>query len=720
MSKDYETKSSGGLMDDIQALIAPPGEEKKKREGLDLHPYFRRPGRGHNRDRCDSCGEGGDLLCCDRCPASFHLGCHDPPIPEEEIPSGDWICHNCKATEALKLGAAHRTVARYDAALDGTSCSEALAMRSPLQQLIQAASLLNPKQFELPPEMVVNDVLPGQPKTVQKGSGNKKKPYELDNGLVPLPAKLCYKCNKSCRVAPLIACDYCSCCFHMDCLDPPLTTVPSGAVWMCPLHVENFLDSTLLTSSRLTERLKLWNKFSGPIDQDVVKLNFLKRVHCKHPPFRRKVRIKNENLVEVPEAVKSHYRNPFPAPTEMVRGDNVPDCSVRASEEEQELWLKSVVSMQLAASREMTHRTVATLDTEIKLEPKSEPNTEDTENMEVNNVQDTKPDITTNGTCEHAPLTNSGEPAEPRDTHLDSILKTWLTEADSGSHRPSSGGRGTPERRQLYAQLVAAGCLDLSVLDERLVQLLAVQRLQQLMGAQAACRLAPRAGLDPQKCAGSLVKPRATLTPLGGLGSTEYLRYRSVSIGSGAHNHINLDTHGFCQFVSGQHATIFFDEGSHRFELLNYSEHGTVVDGVLYACNFSECTVAAGSPDSGLESAVRGVADKQRQQRDAADDGSAVMSQEPCVERLRCHCLCPQAGPADAPRRGFEASALVQHGSLLQMGCLKFVFAEQLAARPPQQESVVQMLQERRRQRHGGENAKQSDGTAPSAGRVQA
>ena len=39
----------------------------------ELHPYFKRPGRGHNHDNCDSCREGGALICCDSCPASFHL-----------------------------------------------------------------------------------------------------------------------------------------------------------------------------------------------------------------------------------------------------------------------------------------------------------------------------------------------------------------------------------------------------------------------------------------------------------------------------------------------------------------------------------------------------------------------------------------------------------------------------------------------------------------------
>ena len=49
-----------------------------------------------NHDMCDNCGEGGDLLCCDRCPASFHLLCAEPPL--SVIPDGDWYCKQCTAT----------------------------------------------------------------------------------------------------------------------------------------------------------------------------------------------------------------------------------------------------------------------------------------------------------------------------------------------------------------------------------------------------------------------------------------------------------------------------------------------------------------------------------------------------------------------------------------------------------------------------------------------
>lgn len=42
---------------------------------------------------CDKCKEGGDLICCDKCPKSFHSDCHKPKI--YSIPEGEWICQYC-------------------------------------------------------------------------------------------------------------------------------------------------------------------------------------------------------------------------------------------------------------------------------------------------------------------------------------------------------------------------------------------------------------------------------------------------------------------------------------------------------------------------------------------------------------------------------------------------------------------------------------------------
>jgi hypothetical protein len=52
-----------------------------------------------NHDQCDSCGDGGGLLCCDNCPRSFHFDCINPPIRPEAVEQmqGNWYCNDCKS-----------------------------------------------------------------------------------------------------------------------------------------------------------------------------------------------------------------------------------------------------------------------------------------------------------------------------------------------------------------------------------------------------------------------------------------------------------------------------------------------------------------------------------------------------------------------------------------------------------------------------------------------
>lgn len=365
-------------MEKIQALLAPPKSEESDKKAKKLEKEPRRSGRATNHDTCDSCKEGGDLLCCDHCPAAFHLQCCNPPLSEEMLPPGEWMCHRCtvrrkKQEKKERLSQVNgvmdkQTVKRtasptvdmefpdksHSKALDsrvdsncrafaqaktlerhvsrpGTPTSNAstdtptseqndvdddlidvdddnaameidcsqLQIRNPFEILIAAAMERNPTQFQLPNELTCTTALPGTSKRRRKeemtGKNVKRSQHELDhNGLVPLPVKVCFICNRSCRVAPLVQCDYCPLLFHMDCLDPPLTAMPMGR-WMCPNHIEHVvLNQKNMT---LSNRCRIFDKFQDRISQHAIKIDFLNKIHRKHPPNRRLAKpVKRKNM----------------------------------------------------------------------------------------------------------------------------------------------------------------------------------------------------------------------------------------------------------------------------------------------------------------------------------------------------------------------------------------------------------------------------------------
>uniref|UniRef100_A0A3P9LQD1 Tripartite motif containing 66 n=1 Tax=Oryzias latipes TaxID=8090 RepID=A0A3P9LQD1_ORYLA len=62
-----------------------------------------------SEDFCAVCLNGGELLCCDRCPKVFHVSCHIPPLIS--FPLGDWVCTLCRTdqepTEAYDCESIH-------------------------------------------------------------------------------------------------------------------------------------------------------------------------------------------------------------------------------------------------------------------------------------------------------------------------------------------------------------------------------------------------------------------------------------------------------------------------------------------------------------------------------------------------------------------------------------------------------------------------------------
>ncbi|KAK7261284.1 hypothetical protein RIF29_27593 [Crotalaria pallida] len=68
-------------------------------EGISLHDLsislmkeWRKLSNDDNDDLCSICQDGGDLLCCDGCPRTFHIDC----VPLPCIPSDPWYCKYCQ------------------------------------------------------------------------------------------------------------------------------------------------------------------------------------------------------------------------------------------------------------------------------------------------------------------------------------------------------------------------------------------------------------------------------------------------------------------------------------------------------------------------------------------------------------------------------------------------------------------------------------------------
>ncbi|KAG5843406.1 hypothetical protein ANANG_G00150620 [Anguilla anguilla] len=920
----YDLDTSGGLMEQIQTLLAPPKSEEGDKRSRKPEKDARRSGRATNHDTCDSCREGGDLLCCDHCPAAFHLQCCDPPLSEEMLPPGEWMCHRCMVRRKkreqkeqieqingllerqlskqqqqqqqqtsspageLELGSrggAGRTAGRGGGAArrrgagapperragssrPGTPTSNTSTdtptpseqndvdedlldvedeapgsepegpsqhLRRPFELLIAAAMERNPTQFQLPSDLTCTTALPGTSKRRRKeemtGKNVKRPQHELDhNGLVPLPVKVCFSCNRSCRLAPLIQCDYCPLLFHMDCLNP-LAAMPTGK-WMCPNHSEHLaLNQRYLT---LSNRCQLFDRFQDRMSQHAVKVDFLQRVHRQNPPNRRGAPAHRKAL-KVPDAIKSQYQCPPPtaAPAGIRDGElicsGVPDPLQQrlppqhlTSEAEQQEWLRDVIALQCSIVRHLSAK---------QTPPSPYRGSEQAEKAGARPcaAAENSALCSSDRTALPEPFPSPcGAPARPQGRRRTSLraprrsggaaaraprglartaapptacwssrpsraalaagrgpgaLRAGAGRAPAQAERPpgphaahparapgcptTRAGRGgrltsrsvssptagtralTPPRAPQDTGAARLGCptppsdgkgslravspcsgsvsstsgelspclkaliegegeIELSKLDEKFIKLLAWQRIQQLFPPKAPRPLPPSHRVSPpppppphatgaaHQAQREEVQARAVFYPLMGKGGAVNMCYRSLNIGSGADMDVCLTNYGHCNYVSGKHACIFYDENTKHYELLNYSEHGTTVDSVLYSCDFSE--KASPSPYSSMVSKVQNIirrCKKRKQQEARAQTGEppagGVMSSQSQGHSLSpCGCKASSSSLVGGSGAGWEGTALLHHGSYIKLGCLQFVFSiTEFASKQPKEETPV-------------------------------
>lgn len=474
------------ILEDLAAITGKDIKElrkskvKTKSTPVNRHKYFRRPGKRHNNDFCFSCREGGTLICCDGCTKSFHLLCLDPPMEDEDIPEGEWLCKTCKLGKkqtvdgviSLKFLSKKRKRSIED---DGSDDSkEAKLIRTIWSQLIRRAMESDPKEYENPLDCrTIPYIFPGDSKNTKKNQIKPKHPHSTK----------CYICGKGLAKQSMINCDYCERSFHLDCTDPPLT-IPPKYFWMCQFHIEPCLERLFYQEElpSLSQRIALWDMCRKPIDQESIKLEFLR--NAVEDPSKL-VQLPTVPI-DIPDAVYNHYNN---------RPDSIPslkealrlvgyDQSVhhlykvpsldkklsleyskgkdKTSKEEQELWLATILGFQRDLVSKLNLESVARFpkdkSEEHAVEIVGESPPEEIEKEEIVLEENSNASETSSNSSKSSKATGKIKVKRPHD-EITKVLETAIAEL--------------PEVDE---------CLNImNYLDEDFINILAFQRLSQLI-----------------------------------------------------------------------------------------------------------------------------------------------------------------------------------------------------------------------------------------------
>lgn len=200
-------------------------------EGI-LHVPGAQPNREQveNDDYCSSCGNNGDLICCDNCSKSFHFECVDL-VGSAGLPD-DWFCNDC----------AYKRSARRE------------EHSGPFGGLLTLLDKTIPRAFNLPKKVQtyfdgIKAGPNGEYEEVERTSKQSRKEKNQEFDLWQQRdsegnAALCHGCQKgaSSTSRMMMLCSACPLYWHLDCIETPMAHPANPKKWICPAHVDHFYN----------------------------------------------------------------------------------------------------------------------------------------------------------------------------------------------------------------------------------------------------------------------------------------------------------------------------------------------------------------------------------------------------------------------------------------------------------------------------------------------
>lgn len=126
-----------------------------------------------------------------------------------------------------------------------------------------------------------------------------------------------------------------------------------------------------------------------------------------------------------------------------------------------------------------------------------------------------------------------------------------------------------------------------------------------------------------------------------------YIRKQVIWLGSSKINDVclrNFNDEQTCRYVSEKHACLYYDRKRNSFELLNYSEYGTIVNGLRY-----------------------GLGNLTDDEDDDEEDNNDIYSENDNLQK--CFCLS-----IPLYHSAWDGAAQLEQGTVVQIGCHEFLF----------------------------------------------